>query len=208
MKVLVFGANGKVGRLVVAKALSRGHDVTAFVHSNRSSLPSHVSLKVIVGDVFDSEAVANAVAGADAVISALGSWGAADKRVLSVGITHIISAMKLHRVKRIVSVTGSDARYELDERGLIHTLLRPLLIIFAGKILRDGEAHLASLHRSKLNWTAVRSPVMTNGHGLYRLTNKRPNPWSAVYRDSVAEALIDCVEHNTYVQQSPFIVKA
>ncbi|HZK48634.1 MAG TPA: NAD(P)H-binding protein, partial [Thermoleophilia bacterium] len=33
MKVVVFGATGRTGRLLVEGALARGHDVTAFVRA-------------------------------------------------------------------------------------------------------------------------------------------------------------------------------
>ena len=33
MKLLILGATGRTGRLVTEKALSRGHDVTAFVRT-------------------------------------------------------------------------------------------------------------------------------------------------------------------------------
>ena len=71
MRILVFGATGPLGRQVVDRALSAGHQVTAFVRTP-GRLGSRPGLHESAGDVLDASAVAAAVPGHDAVISALG----------------------------------------------------------------------------------------------------------------------------------------
>jgi len=70
MNLLVFGASGATGKMVIAQARAAGHLVTAFVR-NPASLAME-GLRVIVGDGTDSAAVAAAIPGHDAVICALG----------------------------------------------------------------------------------------------------------------------------------------
>jgi uncharacterized protein YbjT (DUF2867 family) len=53
MKVIVFGATGGIGRLLVAGALERGHAVTAFVR-NGQPLEPRDGLRVVQGDLFDA----------------------------------------------------------------------------------------------------------------------------------------------------------
>jgi len=79
MKVLVLGAGGKTGDLVVERALAAGHRVTAFVHDHTSAQDERV--RVIVSDTENPTAVAEAVEGHDAVIDAIG--GKAPYRRLS-----------------------------------------------------------------------------------------------------------------------------
>lgn len=52
MKVLVFGANGKTGRLVVDRAIAAGHEVTVLVRQMSLSFPA--SVRVIVGRRIES----------------------------------------------------------------------------------------------------------------------------------------------------------
>ena len=52
MKIIVFGATGGTGKLIVTQALAKGHSVTAFVR-NPDGLPQDPHLRVIQGDVFD-----------------------------------------------------------------------------------------------------------------------------------------------------------
>ena len=72
MKIIVFGATGGTGKLIVTQALAKGHSVTAFVR-NPEGLPQDPHLRVIQGDVFDFGAVVDAVRGHRAVLSALGA---------------------------------------------------------------------------------------------------------------------------------------
>ena len=71
MRILVFGATGPLGRHVTDGALSAGHQVTAFVRTPGRLAP-RPGLQEMAGDVLDASAVAAAVPGHDAVISALG----------------------------------------------------------------------------------------------------------------------------------------
>lgn len=206
-QVTVFGANGAVGRQVVTEAIARGYQVVAFVHSH-SQLEDGPQLRIVRGDVYRSEDVDAALEGSDSVISALGSWGTPTKDVLTVGMRNMISGMQRHGIRRIVSLTGSEARASGDHLGLIHRVAHMLLGIVAGKILRDGEQHIVQLEASDLDWTVIRSPIMssrpvrTTG---YRLTMKRSLPWSTVSRRHVVVALIDALHDHTWKQKAPFV---
>lgn len=75
MKVIVFGATGTVGKLLVRQALEQKYHVTAFVRSNKGSLVElhHENLNIFEGDVFDPISVTNAIKGHDAVFCVLGA---------------------------------------------------------------------------------------------------------------------------------------
>ena len=72
MKVIIFGATGTVGRLLVEQALSLGHQVTAFTRSPEKFGQPSEKLRVVKGDVLDPGSVERAVAGHDGVLCALG----------------------------------------------------------------------------------------------------------------------------------------
>jgi putative NADH-flavin reductase len=57
----------------VERAIAEGHEVSAFVRNPSKMTARHERLKVVVGDVFDSGRVREAVAGNEVVISVLGS---------------------------------------------------------------------------------------------------------------------------------------
>ena len=96
MRIAVFGANGPTGRHLVDQALAAGHRVVA-VTRNPNDIPLRDGLTVARADVTDAQAVDAAIAGCDAVLSAIGvSYSSKLISVYSVGATNIIAAMERH----------------------------------------------------------------------------------------------------------------
>src|SRR6266498_4728605 len=74
MKILVIGANGNIGRRVVAEAMARGHDVTpAMRDPDKNRDPA--SVPAVAADVDDPSSIASAAAGQDAAVSVVGPAG-------------------------------------------------------------------------------------------------------------------------------------
>src|SRR5271155_6177501 len=101
MKIIVFGANGRTGKLIVTQALAKGHSVTAFVR-NPEGLPQDPHLRVIQGDVFDFAAVLDAIHGHRVVLSALGARTRKKADVLAQAIPNILEGMRQEYVSRII----------------------------------------------------------------------------------------------------------
>lgn len=206
MQITIFGATGKVGRLVVAEALRRGHQVTAFTH-RRSQEPAN-GLTICRGDIYDQASIAQALIGSDAVISTLGSWHTPQKDVLASAMRSIIPAMESRGITRIVTLTGDRANVPGDVPSLLDRLSHKLLSLLAPKVLDDGEEHIMLLSASRLDWTVLRSGIMRgSGSAAYRLT-ARPTSL-LIPRVAVVRALVDLVEdysgQSGWYQAAPFI---
>src|SRR6202789_2400873 len=89
MKIIVFGATGGTGKLILTQALAKGHSVTAFVR-NPEGLPAHPQIHVVQGDLFDPAAVVDAIRGHRAVLSALGARDLKKTSVLAQAIPNIL----------------------------------------------------------------------------------------------------------------------
>lgn len=206
MKYLVFGASGRIGSLVVEQLLAQKHQVIAFVRGKHHFQPNN-NLKIIKGDIYNKVQVASAVQQAGVVISCLGSWGTPKKDILTIGTKNIIPAMEKYKLSRIVTLTGADARMSNDQPNIIQKANHVLLKIIAKKILEDGENHIKLLEQTNLDWTVLRSPVMTNSVSGYQLTNKLPWPFATISRQAVASALVDIAKKNIFIKQAPIIYK-
>lgn len=204
-KILVLGASGRVGKLVVENALAEGHEVTAFVHRS-NPFKDRPRLSVIRGNIYTPADLEPVIIDADVIISTLGSWGTPRKDVLSVAMRNVIPLMKKHGVDRIISLTGSEARARGDKLGIVHKWAYTLLGVIAEKVLADGEKHIKLLEDSQLDWVVVRSPIMTNGSKRsYDLSDTRPLPWARVSRVAVVSALLHEAVSAELSQQAPFI---
>lgn len=206
MKIIVFGATGKVGSKVVTKLLDKEYEVRAFVRSS-SKINKRKGLEIIRGDVHSSEDVWKAIKDCDAVISCLSSWHTKSKDVQVSAMQNIIPAMKIHGTKRIVSITGSGVFDSADKPTWLEKLNRRLILLGANKVFRDGENHIALLRKSKLEWIVLRSPIMTEAgrSGNFVLDTNFPKPWDRVIRDDVATAMVELVETKNWVHSAPFI---
>ncbi|MEV7110984.1 SDR family oxidoreductase [Streptomyces anulatus] len=109
LTVLVAGATGSVGRLVVAESIAHGHTTRALVRDAakaRRVLPAEAEL--VVADVTDPGSLKAAVTDADAVVLTLGSDGGAHSSPENVdygGVRNILSALA-DRAPRIVLMTA------------------------------------------------------------------------------------------------------
>ena len=209
MQITVFGANGKVGSLIVQIGLNNGYKVIAFIHGT-TNFSSNANLRIFQGNIYDAKQVAEAIHGSDVVISALGSWGNPKKDILTAGMHNIIPAMQKQNIKRIVSLTGADAKVKGEPGSMIGHISRSLLNLVAKKVLQDGEQHIDLLKNSELEWTVIRSPVMNDKGeaGRFTLNTKKPMPWATINRNSVAQCMVDLIKNNQFSRQSPFIKRA
>lgn len=190
---------------MVALALAEGHEVTAFVHNN-DPFAVNPKLTVIKGDIGDRSAVAAAIAGSDAVISTLGSWGTKNKNILTLGMESVVPAMEELSIRRLVTLTGTAALSSDDQPTVIDRLSHSFLGTIAPKILQDGEAHLRLLEASNLEWTTLRSPAMTGSDkDRYHLDLRIGSPLARVPRAAVAKALLDQLNAIDFVRQAPVI---
>ena len=205
MKIVVFGASGKIGRLVVRNLLVDGHEVLAVVHTH-NPFSNHKNLKVIKFDVTGGDRVDPILKGKNVIISCLGSWGTESNKVLTLAMDKIIPSMKRLHIFRIISLTGSDALVDGEIQKPIEKISHFIFSILASKVLSDGEDHIKQLAHSSLDWTVIRSPRMNNlDENKYLLDKKRPMPWNSVSRKSVAQSICDQIKKGTHVKQSPFI---
>jgi len=112
MKLTIIAATGGVGRQLLRQALDAGHDVTA-VARNPANLPQDVltgrAVRIVAADLTapDPRVLQDAVAGADAVLSALGPHNNADAGIAAPGTRAITDAMRAAGVRRIVAISAS-----------------------------------------------------------------------------------------------------
>jgi len=206
MQITIFGANGAVGRLVVAEALERGHTVVAFVHAH-NDLPKHKNLHIAKGDAENTLEVEKALVNSEAIVSALSSWKAHGKHVLSDSMRTIIPLAQGMGIKRLISLTGSDAYDVQDQPSLINKLSHTVLGLIAPAVMQDGEEHIKLLRASNLAWTVVRSPRMIGSQKTdYTLQAAMVAPYLSIPRVAVAKSIVDLLESGEFTQSAPGIV--
>ncbi|MFE3503179.1 NAD(P)-dependent oxidoreductase [Kitasatospora sp. NPDC059160] len=201
MKLTVLGATGGIGRQLVTLALADGHLVTAAVRDPARLPLRHDRLTVVKADALDAASLEPVVAGADAVLSAIGQAGRRDPlKPASNSARAAAAAMTATGVRRLLVVSAAP----LNRSGAGQPLLAakafgPLLWAVLRDVYTDLEAMEGMLRASDLDWTAVRPPRLTDrpGRGRYRHAVESGPAGSTVPRADVARAMLDLVTDPT-----------
>ncbi|WP_407157906.1 NAD(P)-dependent oxidoreductase [Bradyrhizobium sp. STM 3557] len=206
-KILVLGATGGTGRLIVSEALARGYDVTALVRSPEKGSDLK-GAKLIVGDARDEQTLREAVKGRDAVVSSLGSSASPFREVtlLSTATRALVSAMKAEQVSRLVCITGIGAGDSAGHGGFVFDkLIFPLLL---RNVYADKNRQEAIIGDSGLDWVVVRPSVLNDkpgGHTTRALTDLADFHGGTISRADVARFVLDQVRDNSWLHRSPLI---
>jgi uncharacterized protein YbjT (DUF2867 family) len=192
-RILVLGATGGTGRLIVAQAVARGYDVAVLVRSAEKARDLK-GAKLIVGDARDDSALRHALKGRDAVISALGTPASPFREVtlLSSATRALVSAMKAEHVLRLVCITGIGAGDSGGHGGFVFdNLIFPLLL---RKVYADKNRQEAIIRDSGLDWVLVRPSILNNKpsrNTIRALTDLSGFHGGTISRENVAKFVLD-----------------
>jgi uncharacterized protein YbjT (DUF2867 family) len=207
MKILVLGATGATGRLVVETALAAGHKVVALVRDLRKA-SDLANATLIQGDARDQAALTEALAGCDGVISALGTGMSPFKevRLLSDATTVLVRAMEQQAVTRLICITGLGAGDSRGHGGFVFDrLILPLLL---RNVYADKDRQEAIVRRSNLDWTLVRPMVLTNkpptGHVRAQVDLTDVHGGS-IPRGDVAQFVVEELREHRWARQAPLL---
>lgn len=204
MRIAILGAGGATGREAVHKALVRGWSVRALVRGAKLDWPQDPSLTVITGDALDAGAVAETLAGSDAVLCLIGTrLGQKPGRVRSESARVLVGAMQDAGVKRLVLVSTVGVAGTRAQQSWASRLFLPL-IVGKERLIETGRQE-AIIMASGLDWVIVRPPRLVDEAeaGAVRLGPVLRVSFSAkLGRKSLAHALLDLATASTPSRQA------
>jgi 2-alkyl-3-oxoalkanoate reductase len=183
MKLLITGANGFLGKYVVAEALRRGHDVRAMVRSpkdaDRNGWTGNPRIQAVQGDLRKRKELPDLIRGCDAVLH-LAAAKAGDMYAqyggTVVATENLLWAMEQAAVTRIVSISSFSV-YDYMKAPYFSTI-DEMSAVEKDAFERDEYAHtklvqerLVRMWCTERNWTfTILRPGVIFG---------RDNLWSA-----------------------------
>jgi uncharacterized protein YbjT (DUF2867 family) len=206
-RILVLGATGGTGRLIVEQALAQGHDVTILVRSPEKA-GDLKGAKLVIGDARDERALGKALEGRDVVISALGTPVSPFREVtlLSTVTRALVKAMKEKNITRLICITGMGAGESAGHGGFaFNNLILPLLL---RKVYADKNRQETILHESGLAWTIVRPSILNNkpsGKTVRALTDLGHFNGGTISRADVAKFILEQMPSETWLHRAPLI---
>jgi|SRR6266851_608759 len=202
-RLAIFGATGGIGGHLLSWAVDAGYPVHVLAR-RASAVPRRPGVTVTEGDATDREAVADVVASADAVLSALGSRGAKTPGLLASAASAVTEAMTKSGVRRLICVSAAGAFITEDPAA------NPLVKMILPRIFAQSFADVREMERvvraSGLDWTLVRPTRLVDAPaaGEYRLRDQYPPPGlSKIARADVAQFMITALTTDGYLRQAP-----
>lgn len=216
MRLTIVAATGGIGRHLVEQAVAAGHDVTA-VARNPRAVPAGVRAVAVDLTRPDLPALASAVRGADAVLSALGPRNPrADAGITSQGTRAVVAAMHAEHVRRIIIVSAAPVgpvpvpgrptppRHDPGDGLFMRYLGTPLAHAMFGRHYADLAVTERILRESGLDWTVSRPPKLTDKPltGTYRTAfNRNIRGGFSVPRADVAHHMLAMISQPDTVKQ-------
>jgi putative NADH-flavin reductase len=187
VKLLVFGASGRTGRLVVDQAIQRRHEVTAFVRdASKQWYPDTV--RVLQGDPRRDDAVEDALAGQEAVISAIGPIAGKPTTEVSEVTRTIVEAMERLGPRRIVLAANAKVFTDDEVTGEY------------ANVALEHRRNVAILRESRLAWTVLATPFLVDdAPSAYTAAIEIKAPGRSVTRTDLATALLDALERGEWI---------
>lgn len=205
MKLALFGATGKTGGRVLEMALDQGHEVAALVRG-ADRLSARDRLDVVDGDLLNPEAVERTIVGSQAVIFAAGPVKGAPKEMIRIAAENVLTAMKKQHVERLVWLTGAGVLDERDKPALSRRIIRGLMKVAAGAVLRESEAAYQLVIDSGVDYTVARPPMLADEPGGRNLTGSYTPPKPIpVGRGDLAAFLLRCAAEHEFSRESPML---
>ena len=207
MKILILGATGPAGQQLVIQALEQHHEVTALVRNPSKLNITHEKLTVIMGDALDKNVLLKALAGQDAVLSALGKGQSLrSSGLITNAVSTLIPAMNETNVNRLIFLSGFGAGETFVQANVIQKII---FRTFLRGIYADKARAEKLIRSSTLNWTLVYPVVLTNTPrtGNYRVGETLiMKGMPKISRADVADFMLRQLTDTTFLKKSPVLM--
>ena len=199
MRILILGATGRTGKLILEAALSKDHLVNVLVRNSKRISP-HPNLQVFEGDVTHSKDLELAIEGCSHVISCLNisrksdfPWSAlrTPATLLSDTMNALIPIAQSHRIKKIVLCSAWGV---LETRKEIPAWFRWFIDNSnIGPAYKDHERQERLLSNSGLAHLIVRPVGLSNGKlsAVRESFSNVPKPSLLISRKSLAYYMLE-----------------
>jgi putative NADH-flavin reductase len=206
--LVVFGANGATGHVIVEEALRAGHTVTAAVRNPAAFQPVRdAPLNVVQADIRDLDSVRATVSGHDAIISAIGPAGRKADGLYSSGARTLVAAMVSGGVSRLVALSSGGARQDDPNHPLWYRVVARTVM---GELYGDMRLMEHIVRDSSLDWTFVRPARIVDEPptGVYRVEDGvNPKGGRSITRVDLARFVVHAVDDERWSRSFPTIAR-
>ncbi|MBD1362868.1 NAD(P)H-binding protein [Mucilaginibacter sp. ZT4R22] len=215
MRILILGATGRTGKILLQEAIAQGYEVNVLLRDKSKLNISHPTLRVFEGLPTDKPLLAAAMAGCEAILSALNISRTSDfpwaklrtpANFLSETAECIIELAPLHNINRVILTSAWGTR---DTREDIPWWFKWIIDNSnVGMAYRDHERQEELFSASTLNYTILRPAGLINSTKSKTVIvslNNQPKPHLTISRSNVAKFMVHVLQDDLLLRQMPVI---
>jgi uncharacterized protein YbjT (DUF2867 family) len=209
MRILLLGATGRTGKLVIEEALRKGHRISAIAR-NPEKLKDY-QIDITQGTPFDFETVERALSGCEAVINTLNisrksdnPWAAlvSPKDLISKSAANAVTAMMKAGISRYIALStiGAGSSWK-STPAILKFIVSVSNLKYA---FLDHGRQEEILKNSSLEYTICRAPMLsteTNNKGAFAVREGENPPKMVLSRNSAAEFFIKIIENKEHIRE-------
>ncbi|WP_130734028.1 NAD(P)-dependent oxidoreductase [Flavobacterium sp. J27] len=213
-KILLYGATGRTGELVLKLALDKGYSITALVRNPNKLNFVHNNLTVIKGLPTVSQDIERAILNCDVVINTLSALSEKESmsfkkidapHTLEKMMHYTIESMLKYNVKRIITLSSIGVG---DSWKYAPWFMKLFIKISNFKIVfTDHNAQEQLLRNSTLDWIILRPVGLNNSTDLKNLVvnyAKTPSPFK-MSRLQLATFIVNNIESDNFIGKAPIL---
>jgi putative NADH-flavin reductase len=211
MKVIIFGATGFSGQAILAEAIKQGHEATVLVRDSSKVKINHNNLRIVEGNVLDSQKVAFVIQNQEAVIQCLGVGGKGDGKpttFISDATKIIVDEMQKQNIKRLIALSNVGAGNSIAFQPWFFTKIILTYFMKWLKVIIDDKNRMEPIiMNSNLNWTIVRCPNIVDkpAKGKYNATLDGKGLKLSITLDDLSKFMVGQLKETTFNKQAPCV---
>ncbi|WP_321382924.1 NAD(P)H-binding protein [uncultured Enterococcus sp.] len=211
MKIVLFGANGGVGQLVMKYAAENGYELTPVVRENSkvNALQGYKTVKTEI--TADNKLLNEIIADADIVVSTIGPALDMSRKKkgtpVSDGLKIIIGTMKKYEKKRLIIIGTPTLSGPDDQSNMLTILPKVMAKLLYPNAYMEMQEMSKMIQNSTIDWTVVRfinpNLKITGSGYAYSLGDKSGK--LGVSRENIAKFLVEEALAPKFIKKMPII---
>jgi putative NADH-flavin reductase len=190
MKILLFGATGRVGTAIVTKCLAKGYYVSAFIRNKNKLTIKSEHLSFIEGDLYDKDALLKLQqSDFDVAVNVIGADPLKPSTIFSDATSLVIKLFAGKEGKRYIAITGI-AQMKKTFFGKIAIAILKLTPV--KNAISDHQNAYNKISVSNIDWTLIGCPYIKDGPetGKYKQGLTFRGGFKTIHPGDIANAIV------------------
>jgi len=209
MKIALLGSTGFLGKVLLERALERGHQVRTLVRAPERLGEFRNRVEFVHGSAFEAGDLEATVLGTEAVLSTVGppQRSPKDPERYQKAMQDLVAAMDKQNITRLIHTGGAAHPGGENENWTMgRRLLRFALNLMWKPGLVAKQLEWEVLKKSNLDWTLVRPPRIAKGTATGNLVADEKNLASLqVNVADLADFLLDQIDSRDWIRKAPLV---